>query len=588
MSPKLPPPPSPAGTTPRAFLARTTLSMRLVPWAAAAAALIVIPLGALGNRRVATSLRAQSDARLESTARRYAALAQTALASRPNATGDVDADSTLAALLRGVFATESVGRIAVELIDSTGRPLVTSRDATSGDAGVFGTAAQIGGDTVFAIATSRGPERAALATANLGRWVVVAHETDADADAAYRDVRTGLIGIEIALFLVMIGVGFAVDRLVNDRIRRPALELAEIAEAVAGGDLTVHVPPVRSTDEIERVGRALATMVSELARLARALNTSAGDTATMSAEITSSSEQMSGSAAQIAQTASDLSRQSTEMAESIQTLAASATTLAPEAERMSAGAHEGVARNARLRDLARANRDRMEAASAALATLSADVETTTTTVRALVVASQEIRTFVALVHSLARHSKLLALNAAMEAARAGDQGEGFSVVAAEVRRLSTMSTEAAERTQHVVGEVLGGVERSSQSMERMVSTARDVRRATELASASFVQLEGNVAELDDWTASIEAAATSANGLVVSMTQRLDAIARGTEAFAAAMQEVAAASEQQSASTEQIAAAAASMAHAAERLARLVANLRIADARHSSGEQRAEG
>ncbi|MDE3172297.1 MAG: methyl-accepting chemotaxis protein [Gemmatimonadota bacterium] len=584
----LAPPPLSAGSAPRAVQPRATLSMRLVPWAAVAAALIVVPLGALANRRVAASLRAQSDARLESAARRYAALAQAALASHPDATGDPSADSTLAPLLRGMFATESVSRIGVELTDSAGRPLVMSRDAATGDAGVFGAAAQVGGDTVFAIATSRGPERAAVATANLGRWIVVAHETDADADAAYRDVRAGLIGVEIGLFLIVIGVGVAVDRLVNDRIRRPAMELAAVAEAVAGGDLTVHVPAVRSTDEIERVGRALATMVNELARLARALNTSAGDTATMSAEITASSEQMSGSAAQIAQTASDLSRQSTEMAESIQTLAASATTLAPVAERMSAGAHEGVARNERLRDLARANRDRLDASAAALATLTGDVEATTTTVRALVEASQEIRTFVALVHSLARHSKLLALNAAMEAARAGDQGEGFSVVAAEVRRLSAMSSDAAERTQRVVGEVLGGVERSSQNMERIVSTARDVRRATELASASFVQLEGNVAELESWTASIETAATSANGLVVSMTARLDAIARGTEAFAAAMQEVAAASEQQSASTEQIAAAAASMAHAAERLAKLVANLRIADARRSGGERRAEG
>lgn len=562
--------------------------MRLVPWAAVGAALIVIPLATLANRRVASSLRAQADARLESTARRYAALAQVALASRPNATGDPAADSTLAALLRGVFSTGAVGRVAVELADSTGRAVVTSRDATSGDVLVFGTAAQLGGDSVFAIVTSRGPERAAVAPANLGRWVVVAHETDADADAAYRDVRGGLIGIEVALFLVMIGVGFAVDRLVNARIRRPAMELAGIAEAVAGGDLTVHVPAVRSTDEIERLGRALSSMVSELGRLARALNTSAGDTAAMSAEITSSSEQMSGSAAQIAQTASDLSRQSTEMAESIQTLAASAATLAPVAERMTAGAHEGVARNAKLRGLARENRDRLDASAAALATLSGDVEATTRTVRALVEASQEIRTFVALVQSLARHSKLLALNAAMEAARAGDQGEGFSVVAAEVRRLSAMSSDAAERTQRVVGDVLGGVERSSANMDRMVATTRDVRRATELASASFVQLEGNVADLENWTASIEDAATSANALVVSMTERLDAIARSTEAFAAAMQEVAAASQEQSASTEQIAAAAASMAHAAERLARLVANLRIADARRSGGERRAEG
>jgi methyl-accepting chemotaxis protein len=584
MPPTLPPSPSSADTPPaRALLPGTTLSMRFVPLSALAAAVILIPLGLLGSRRVASSLRAQADARLESTAKRYAALTEVALSSRPDGVTDLAADSSLSAMLRGIFSTESVGRIAVELTDSTGHALVTSRSAGSGDLQAFAAAARTQGDTVFDFVTSRGPERAAVAMANLGRWVVLAHETVTGTDATYRDVRAGLIGTGIALFLIMVAIGLAVDRLVNDRIRRPAIELAGIAESVAGGDLTVRVPAVRSTDEIERMGRALATMVGDLARLARALNTSAGDTATMSAEITASSEQMAGSAAQIAQTASDLSRQSTQMAESIQTLASSATTLAPVAERMTTGAHEGVARNARLRELARENRARMDASTATLATLTGDVEATTTAMRALVNASQEIRTFVALVQSLARHSKLLALNAAMEAARAGDQGEGFSVVAAEVRRLSAMSSDAAARTQQVVADVLGGVERSSGNMERIVSTAREVRRATELGSASFAQLEGSVAELETWTASIEAAAMSTNGLVASMTERLDVISRGTEAFAAAMQQVAAASQEQSASTEQIAAAAASMAHAAERLARLVTNLRISEPRRSEGE-----
>lgn len=588
MPPTLPPSPTPAGTAPRALVPRATLSMRLVPLSALAAAVILIPLGMLANRRVSASLRAQSDARLVSAARRYAALTQAVLSTRPDATPDLAADSTLRTLLRGIFSTESVGEIAVELTDSAGHALVTSRGASGADVQAFAAATGMAGDSVVGFVTSQGPERGAVATANLGRWEVLAHEPVADADATYREVRTGLIGLEVALFLIMVGVGFGVDRLVNDRIRRPAMELAAVAESVAAGDLTVRVPVVRSTDEIERMGRALASMIGELARLARALTTAAGDTATMSGEITASSEQMSGSAAQIAQTASDLSRQSTQMAESIQTLAASAETLAPVAARMTAGAHEGVARNARLRELARENRARMDAGSAALATLTGDVEATTAAVRALVEASQEIRTFVALVHSLARHSKLLALNAAMEAARAGDEGEGFSVVAGEVRRLSTMSTEAAERTQRVVAGVLSSVEQSSINMERMAVTARDVRRATEQASASFGQLEGNVAELDSWTASIEAAATSTNELVTGMAERLDAISRGTEAFAAAMQQVAAASEEQSASTEQIAAAAGSMAHAAERLARLVANLRIADARRSGGEPRADG
>ena len=593
MPPTVPPSPSAAPAQaypedPVGTVRQFALSMRLAPLSAIAALIILIPLGLLANHQLARSLHGQADSRLQTVARRYAALAQVVAASRSLTAADVASDTSVRSTLQGIFATGSVSEIAVELADSAGHALVTSRGITGGDLQAVASAVKTGADTAFTFTTARGSERGALAPTNLGRWIVLAHETTTDADATYLTLRTALEAIVAVLFLIMVGIGFAVDRLVNERIRRPAMELAALAEAVADGNLTVRVNPVESTDEIERLSRALGTMVAELRRLARALNESAGETATMSGEITASTEQMSASAAQIAQTASDLSSQSTGMAESIQSLVTASGNLTPLAARMNAGAHEGVARNERLRELALENRRMLDDSTAALNTLAGDVEATAGAVHALVDASQEIRTFVTLVQSLARNSKLLALNAAMEAARAGDQGEGFSVVAAEVRRLSAMSSEAAERTQRVVADVMAGVERSSENMERMANTAREVRRATEKGSASFTQIEHSVAELESWTASIETAATSTNALVGEMTERLDAIARGTEAFAAAMQEVAASSEQQSASSEEIAAASASMAHAAERLASLVANLRIGDGRQSGGAARISG
>jgi methyl-accepting chemotaxis protein len=244
------------------------------------------------------------------------------------------------------------------------------------------------------------------------------------------------------------------------------------------------------------------------------------------------------------------------------------------ASELDSGAHEGVERNTRLRTLALANRSRLDDSSRSLAALNSDAEASAASIEQLAQASEEIRTFVTLVQKLARQSKLLALNAAMEAARAGEHGHGFAVVAEEVRRLSAMSSDAAERTERVVSGVLNGIAQSRTTSERTVDTVRAVRGATEEGSRSFGDIEKAVADADHWTSSIEQAVTAANGLARDMRVKLDSLASGTESFAAAMEEVAASSEEQSASTEQIAAAAATLSGAADRLTRVVANLRL--------------
>ena len=274
------------------------------------------------------------------------------------------------------------------------------------------------------------------------------------------------------------------------------------------------------------------------------------------------------------------------MAETIQTLAGSSEQLVGVAADLDAGAREGVERNAHLRALALDNRARLDDSSRSLAALSTDVEASAAAIDQLAQASEEVRSFVTLVQKLARQSKLLALNAAMEAARAGDHGHGFAVVAEEVRRLAAMSSDAAERTERVVSGVLNAIAQSRVSSERTVDTVRAVRGATEEGSRSFGQIETAVAEADGWTSSIQRAATSTTGLSRDLRSKLDSLASGTEAFAAAMQEVAASSEEQSASTEEIAAAAGTLSGAAERLGKLVANLRIETSRHRRPNRRA--
>ena len=466
--------------------------------------------------------------------------------------------------------------VGIDVLDSTDRVLLGSNVARAGHR-LRGMPSG-GADSAQAVSVllDSVTERAVAVRANAGRWRIVAHLGTAEIAAPFRIAQLAILGGAAALLLVLVLLLAAMNRFLQRRISVPALALAEAAEAVAGGDFSVQMRRFSADDEIGRLSRAVGAMILELRRLAQAIAGSAGETSAMAAEITAGSEEMAATAGEIANTASDLSAQSSIMAETIATLAVSAGSLRALAATLDAGAHDGVSRNTALRTLALENRASLDASADSLDSLAADVHASSASITALSNASAEIRSFVTLVRQLARQSKLLALNAAMEAARAGTQGAGFAVVATEVRRLASMSSDAAERTEAIVKGVLQGIDASRESAGRAVSTAGELRAATAKASQSFSDIERAVADAESWTASIEETAATTSGLVVDMTQRLDSLASGTEAFAAAMEQVAASSEEQSASTQEIAGAANALGSAAERLTKLVGGLKVSD------------
>ncbi len=430
------------------------------------------------------------------------------------------------------------------------------------------------GDSIVRYGVGDERQRAALASANGGSWRIIAHLAEGVAMAPLLSARDLILAALGTLLILMLLALYGVANLIGRRVTEPAAVLAGVTERVASGDLAVTLVHTGSDDEMARLSRATDAMVNELRRLVTAIRDAAKETAAMSAEITAGSEEMSAAASEMARTSNDLSHQSSEMASTIQQAAGDATSLLEIATRLADGAREGVARNAQLRALARENRDRLDESARALETLSSEAHSTASAAESLAGASEEIRSFVTLVRKMARQSKLLALNAAMEAARAGERGSGFAVVAAEIRKLARGAADAADRTERTVNDVLARVVESRESSQRTAQTVSQVQQATLGAVESFGQVERAVLDAESWTTGIERSAVDAAALVRETTVRLDALARGTETFAAAMQEVAASAEEQSASIQEIAAAANALASASRNLWELVAAFRL--------------
>ena len=477
-----------------------------------------------------------------------------------------------AAPLMRALASAGAG-VYIEVLDSTDHVLLSSDSVAVGRTLHGMPSGRIDSSKVMTLTRDASDERVIALRANSGRWRVVGHLPASDLAKPFESARTAILIGAAALILVLLGLLVATNHFLHKRITNPALELAEAAEAVAAGDFSVQLRHTAADDEIGRLSRAVGAMILELRRLAQAIAGSARETSAMSSEITAGSEEMAATAGEIANTASDLSSQATNMAETIAGLAESAGSLHDLAVTLDEGAREGVSRNTALRSLAMENRAGLDVSAGSLSSLAEDVHGSAEAIATLAVASEEIRSFVTLVRKLARQSKLLALNAAMEAARAGVHGQGFAVVATEVRRLAAMSSDAAEQTEAIVKNVLKGIADSRTSADRAVGMAKEVRSATALASESFSDIERAVAESEAWTATIAMASTATTSLVAEINGRLQSLAGGTDSFAAAMQQVAASSEEQSASTQEIAGAANTLGSASERLSKLVGGLR---------------
>jgi methyl-accepting chemotaxis protein len=322
--------------------------------------------------------------------------------------------------------------------------------------------------------------------------------------------------------------------------------------SVAEGDLTAEAEV--SADALGPVADSFNYMIAELRQIVGRVNSATQQVSYSTDQILTTTDTLSRSAEQQAARIADTSAAIEEMAVSIQQVAENAT-LSSE-----------VARGAR--EAAEVGTRAVTATVAGMTRIRGQVQETSKKIKRLGESSQEIGQAIQLIEEIARRTNRLALNAAIQAAMAGEHGRGFAVVAEEVRRL-------AERTSHATGqiaELVGAIQSETTSaVIAMEDGTREVVAGSRLADAAgqslgeIDQIVGQLAEL------IEAISLAA-----------DQQARASAGIARAMGELSQVTQGTASGSQQAATSIASLATLADDLRESVATFRLGPDERTNG------
>jgi methyl-accepting chemotaxis protein len=295
---------------------------------------------------------------------------------------------------------------------------------------------------------------------------------------------------------------------------------SDTLEKVSKGDISFHYT---AKSEKDVLGRSIEDMLNGLRKLVSGVKTNSEAVASSAESLTLIAEQSKETIVQLSETVTNISHATGESAGNSQA-----------ASKSSHAAY----------DAASLGQKSMTGLMEKMQTLKTNLELSTAKMRKLEAHSDEIKNMVDIIKSIADETKLLSLNAAIEAARAGQSGMGFAVVAEEIKKLSDLSTEQVKKISLRIKEVRDDISETVRIASEEAMEITESSMLTEQANAEFVRI---VSSIDETTAQVEG------------------IAATSEEIAASSEEAAASSEEQSSSMQELTASAEELSNTAKNM-----------------------
>ncbi len=315
------------------------------------------------------------------------------------------------------------------------------------------------------------------------------------------------------VLIVSIVIAVLVALWVSRSIKNPLKEVMDVLGKISNGDFTQR-SKVNTQDEFGELSRWVNELVSKLQAVMKDIDLSSNKVANSA----DSNVRLAGDSKRLMsaqnQRTTEVASSINEMTTTVEQVAKSSEIILHQIQSVDQGATK--------------SRAQMDANIQKNEHLLAKIEESTLVVNQLDEYSKDIGNILDVIQQIAEQTNLLALNAAIEAARAGEQGRGFAVVADEVRTLATRTQSSTEDIQRVIVQLQQGVTKTVGSMSESHTSANASVEEARLVGASLTELQHNMTEIRDLSTQIATAAEEQSAVAQEIRQNIQDISEMSE------------------------------------------------------------
>nr|WP_121103888.1 methyl-accepting chemotaxis protein [Pseudomonas sp. WPR_5_2] len=303
-----------------------------------------------------------------------------------------------------------------------------------------------------------------------------------DTNQQAADQYSSAFNLVITLLVIATGLTLLFAWLLTNSITKPIANALNAAEQIAEGNLTRPIT-VDGEDEAGRLLQAMSRMQDKLRDTLQRISGSATQLASAAEELNSVTDE---SARGLTQQNNEIEQAATavnEMTSAVEEVARNAVSTSEASKNATTSAGDG--------------RDLVQETVSAIERMSADVQSTATLISDLANESRDIGKVLDVIRGLADQTNLLALNAAIEAARAGEAGRGFAVVADEVRALAHRTQQSTSEIERMIGSIQSGTEHAVDSMRNSTERAESTLNIARGAGMSLDTINSAIVEINE-------------------------------------------------------------------------------------------